>query len=287
MRPRVYLWLRRVALFCAAVFVVVACFCLYCSQTESGRAFCARRVSAMVTANIPGRFEIGKITHLGFRHVEAQEVRFYHPDGRLVLRVPAAEVELELADALHGRLSFERAVAHGGFMLLSVDPDDRLSFEAAVDAPTKPGEPNVPNGGMHYAMRNMRAENFEMRMHFGSFDFRLLDINGIVSVQRIDTPGVQVLLADLRGRLQQEIVGARVSIKKLDGKITGKVKQVADITTTLHVGDGDLMARFGYFDREKDKVTLRVLKKTGVTPTTMTWLLEAIATFSSGIRVEG
>jgi hypothetical protein len=162
-----------------------------------------------------------------------------------------------------------------------------LSFEAAVDAPPKPGEAVVPTGGLHYALRNMRADNLELRMHFGSFDFHLLDVNGVVTIRRIETPGTQVLLAGFRGRLQEEIAGAHVKIKKLDGTITGKARQVADVTTTLRIGDGDLTARVGYFDRDKEKVKLRVLKKEGVAAITMTWLLEAISTFSSDLRVEG
>lgn len=288
MRSRTLLWLRRLALACGALALCLVLFGLWCSHTEAGRRFAARRVERLVTANIPGRLTIGKITRLGFGHVEAQEVRFYHPDGRCVLRVGEAEVDLELADALHGRLSFERAVAHRGFMLMSTDPDDRLSFEAAVNAPHKPGEPSVPTGGLHYALRNMRAEDFELVVKLGKLiDYRIVDVNGLVTVQRIDTPGTQVLLADIRGRVQQEVAGAHVRIKQLDGKITGKAKQVAALTTTLHIGDGDLKARVGYFDRDKNKLELHVLKKEGVAATTMTWLLEAVAGFSKDIRVEG
>jgi hypothetical protein len=288
MRSRTLLWLRRVAFACVALALCLAVFGLWCSQTEGGRRFAARRIERLVTANIPGRLTIGKLTRLGFGRVEAQEVRIYHPDGRCVLRVDEAEVDLELADAWNGRLSFERAVAHGGFMLFSTDPDDRLSFEAAVNAPHKPGEPNVPNGGLHYAMRNMRAESFALVLKLGKLiDYRVVDVNGLVTVQRIDTPGTQVLLADIRGRVEQEIAGAHVTIKQLDGKITGKAKQVAALTVTLHIGDGDLRARLGYFDREKNKLELHVLKKEGLAATTMTWLLEAVAGFSKDIRVEG
>jgi autotransporter translocation and assembly factor TamB len=119
MRSRSLLWLRRIALICGALLVALFLFGLYCSHTESGRKFAARRIERFVTANIPGRLSIGKITHLGWGHVEAQEVRFWHPDGRCVLRVGEAEVDIELAEVLHGRLSFERAVAHGGFVLRS------------------------------------------------------------------------------------------------------------------------------------------------------------------------
>jgi hypothetical protein len=287
MRTRSLLWLRRFALVCAALLAGLLIAGLYCAHTQNGRSFVGRRIERFVTANIPGRFSIGKITRLGLSHVEAQEVRFYHPDGRCVLSVDEAEVDLELADALHGRLSFERAVARGGYMLMSIDPDDRLSFEAAVNAPTKPGEANVPTSGLHYALRNMHAENLQVLMRFGSFEFRLLEVNGVVTVQRIDTPGVQVLLSGFRASLQQEIAGAHVKIKQLDGTITGKARQVADLTTTLRVGDGDLRAQVGYFDRKKDKLKLRVLKKEGVAATTMTWLLEAIAGFSSDLHVEG
>ena len=287
MRSRSLVWLRRLALGVVALCVGLAVAGLWCAKTESGRSFVARRVERLVTANIPGRISLGKITYIGWGgYIEAQELRFYHPDGRVVLRVKEAEVDLELADALNGRLSFEHAVAHGGYMLMSIDPDDRLSFEAAVDAPPKPGEPNVPTSGLHYAMRNMKAENFELMLRFGSFEFRLLDVNGLVTVQRIDTPGTQVLLAGFRGRVQQEIAGAHVSIKKLDGTITGKAKHVADVKATLHVGDGDLSAHLDYFDRSKEKVKLRVLKKDGVEHTTVTWLMQALASFSSDLSVE-
>lgn len=287
MKSRSLLWLRRLVLVSSAFLIVLLLTGLYCGQTESGRNFTARRIERFVTANIPGRFTIGKLTRLGWGHVEAQEIQFWHPDGRCVLRVAEAEVDLDLADVLHGRLSFERAVAHGGYMLLSVDPDERLSFEAAVDAPPKPGEASVPTSGLHYAMRNMRADNLELRMHFGSFNFNMLNVNGVVTIRRIETPGTQVVLSGIRGNLQQEIVGAHVKIKRLDGTITGKARQVADLTVSLGIGDSDISAQFGYFDRNKEKLKLRILKKEGVAAGTMTWLLKAISSFSSDMHVEG
>jgi len=288
MRSRpVVLWLRRGLLICGALALCALAAGVWCAQTEAGRSFTARRIERLVTSQIPGRFTIDKITRLGWGTLEASEVRFYHPDGRCVLRVKEAEVDLELADALNGRLSFESAVARGGFMLFSSDPDGRLSFEAALDFPPKPGEASVPTSGLHYNMRNMRAESFELVLKLGdTFDYRVVDVNGLITVRRIDTPGTQVLLADIRGRVQQEVAGARVRIKQLDGKITGKARQVVALTTTLRIADGDLSVSLGYFDRAKHKVELRVLKKEGVAATTLTWLVEAVAGVSSDIRVE-
>jgi hypothetical protein len=259
----------------------------WCTQTEGGRAFVARRVERLVTANIPGRLQIGKLRKLDGPHVEADDVRFFHPDGRCLLLVERASVDLDLADALSGRISFRGAVADGGYMILSTDPDGRLSFEATVNAKARPGQPSDPYGGAHYAMRSMYAKHFRVYAKLGPLDHHINGVSGYVGVRRIDTPGVQVNFERISGDIQPAIAGEHVSIAKLDGWIHGKEPKIAELVVALGVGSGELKTRVDLYDRDKDKLKLHFERKEGAEGLAVTWLMHLIAGFTSAVSVDG
>lgn len=270
------------------LLVIGLAFGLWCSQAESGRAFVARRIEQAVSAAIPGRLQIGKITRFDGMSAEVYDVHFVHPNGRTTLHIAKGEVVLDVGEALQGRLGFERAAADGGMMLISTDPDDRLSFEATVNAKTKPGEPNDPHGGLHYALHNMEVKNFRVHVALGEpIDYRLVRVSGIVTVRRIDTPGVQVELQRMRGDVAEKIAGERVSLTSLDGYVHGKERHVAALTVGLRIGTGELRTRVDYFDRKEEKVKLRIEREKGSEAEAVTWLVKAAASISSDITVDG
>jgi hypothetical protein len=276
-----------VLVFFAVLAVAALTFASFI-RTDRGRAFAAERLAKVVTKNIPGSMTIGSLEQFDPDLVIANDVRFYHPNGSLVLQAKHAEVVPDLSMALHGKLGFERAAVKGGFILLAIDPDGRLGMEAAVDAPSKPGEPSDPNGGLHYALRSMHVENFTTIFRPSKTQtFKLLDTTGFVGIRRIETAGTTLQFEHIAGTLEQEIAGARLVLEKVDGWVHGKEKHVLHLDTHVKVGSGKVAATVDYFDRPKKPVKVQLHKTEGVAGTATTWLLRAAELFSDKIEVQG
>ncbi|HET8936139.1 MAG TPA: hypothetical protein VFN67_21995 [Polyangiales bacterium] len=283
---RVSIWLL---ISLAALGLSIGGFALWCGKTAGGRRYLADRIAAVVSDNIPGRLEIGEVTEVSWLWLRARDVRFLHPDGRCVLHVEQAIVEPDLMDAFQARLSFRRVAAEGGSMLFSVDPDGRLSLEAAMDSPRRPGQPSDPKRGLHYDLRNMHVKDFKLKLQTGGMgDMQMNDVSGVVHVWRLTTVGTRVRLHDVRGSIAPEIVGAKLAVQNLDGLVTGAEAVVADVRARLSVDrDSALSLLVRYAPEHKEKLKIRVLDKDGTEATTLTWLLHAAASFSKDIRVDG
>jgi hypothetical protein len=283
-------WVLRVLL---AVLVLSAVFSLAVViflHTDRGRDFGRTRLEKFVSANIPGKMRIDHISQLGPDMVVAENVRFYHPDGTLMLLAKHAEVVPDISMAFHGKLGFERAAVTGGFMLLTIDPDGRLGFEATMNKPPTPGEPHDPNGGLHYWMRSMHVQHFTTTFRMSkSQKFTLRDTLGFVGIRRIDTPGTQIILEKLSGKLEEEIVGTHLEVSQLDGWVHGEEKQVGHFDTNLRVGSntGKLVMTIDYFNRPKTPLKISVHKTKGFEASALAWLLKAADTFTGKIEVDG
>ncbi|HTU64056.1 MAG TPA: hypothetical protein VMF89_36570, partial [Polyangiales bacterium] len=271
-----------------ALAALIACAGLVIAYTASGRRFVADRIASAVTGEIPGRMEIGEITQLSWLWLRAKDVRFFHPDGRLVLHVENAVVEPDLLDALQAKLSFHRVAAEGGSMLFSSDPDGRLSFEAAMDSPYRPGMPKDPKRGLHYDMRNMHVEKFKLRFPTAGFEnLQVSNVRGVVHVWRLDSVGTRVRLTDVSGSVAPEIAGQKLAIKDLDLLITGAEAVVAQGKARLSIDRDSLLSiQVRYAPKHKEKLQVNVLDKEGTEATTLTWLLHAAASFSKDIKVD-
>lgn len=269
-----------------AMFAVAAIAFAVFIRSGRGRAFAATRIEQLVSENIPGSMTIGSLEEFGPERVIARDVRFYHPNGSLVLHAKHAEVVPDLSMALHGQLGFERAAVDGGFILLAFDPDGRLGMEAAVNAPSKPGEPSVPGGGFHYSLRSMHVQNFTTIFRPSqSQTFKLLDTTGFVGVRRIETEGVRLQFERIAGVVDQEIAGVRVALNTVDGWVHAKTEHVMHLDTDIKVGSGKILADVDYFDRAKEPMQVRLHKTKGIEGTTMTWLLKAATLFTDKIAV--
>ena len=272
-----------------ALAVAVVSAGLVIAYTAAGRRLVAARIAWLVTDQIPGRLAISEITELSWRSLRAKDIRFFHPDGRLVLRVDSALVEPNWLDLLRARLSFRRVVAQGGSLLLDADPDGRLSLEATMDAPYRPGMPRDPERGLHYDMRNMQVKNFELQLPMPGFEeLRVTQVRGVVHVYRLDTVGTRVRLTDLAGTVVPEVAGAKLAIRDLDAMITGAEAVVAEGQARLAIdGDNRLSVKVRYAPKHEEKVQLDVLDKHGTKATTLTWLMHAAASFSPELNVDG
>lgn len=258
--------------------VVSVALAIWLSETESGRDWVKHRIEQAVTANIPGKLTIARIVEIGPPLV-AEDVRFYHYDGRMVLQCKKAKVELDVLQALRGRLAFERAWVDGGKLVLSPDPDGRVAMEAAVDRPVKPGEPHDPNGGLHYAMMSMHVQNFRVEAKVSDLaDFKVDDVQGFVAIRRIETSGTVVNLEKISGRVSPGFLGKRTEIVQLDGWVHGKMQHVAQMDARMKIGDGSLKAKLNVFDRDKQPISIEFDEAKGAGD-----LVATLADFADGL----
>lgn len=282
-------FLKWILICLLALGAVLACMGVFVGYTASGRRFVADRIESVVTAEIPGRLEIGEITELSWLWLRAKDIRFFHPDGRVVLHVENAVVEPDALDALRGRLSFERVAAEGGSILMVGDPDGRLALEAAMDSPYRPGMPQDPKRGLHYDMRNMHVEKFKLSFPMDGFEnLQMNNVRGLVHVWRLDSVGTRVRLTDVSGSVTPEIVGQKLAVKDLDALITGAEAVIAQAKARVSIDrDSVLSLTLRYAPKHAEKLQLRVLDKEGTEATTLTWLMHAAASFSKDINVDG
>jgi hypothetical protein len=264
--------------FIAVTAVASIALAAWLTSSDSGKDWVKHRIEGVVTQNIPGELRIGRIVDLGPPLI-AEDVRFYHYDGRVVLIADHAEVQADLGQALRGHLGFERAAVKGGRIVLSPDPDGRVAIEAALDAPSKPGQPSDPTGGLHYALQSMHVENFRVEAKISALaDYKVDGVEGFVGVRRIETSGTDVKLERISGRVSPGFLGKRTELKEVDGWIHGKQKHVAQITAAMKIGDGDLDAKVNVYDRDKAPVTIEFDRATGAGD-----LAATLAKFADGL----
>ena len=280
-------WVLRVVLAIVLLSALAAVGCVIFFNTDRGRRFAADHIESFVSANIPGKLRIGSIEQFHPGMVLASDVRFYHPDGRLILLCKHAEIVPDLAMALHGKIGFESAAVDGGFLLLTIDPDGRISIESTMNSPSKPGEHSDPHGGAHYWLRSMHTQHFTTTFSASGHTFRLQDTLGYVALRRIETQGTQVTLAQISGRLEQEIAGAHIAFNNVDGWIHGKEKHVAHFDADTRVGDGKLRMAIDYFDRPKTPMRVQLQKSKGLDAVAFAWLMRVAAGFTDAIQVDG
>jgi hypothetical protein len=259
----------------------------WCTKTEAGLRFTASRIERLISDNIPGSLIIAGIDSFEWNRIRAHGIRILHQDGRSILLARNAEITPDWAAALHGRLGFREAAVDGGYVVLSMDPDDRLSLEAAVNSPRRPGEPSDPNGGVHYSLRSIHVQHLTVALKFSdTFDYRIRHVEGFVGVLRIDTPGVQVVLERIHGEVEQDIAGMHVALTELDGWLHGRERQVMRLQANVHLASSQLITRVEYFDRATEKLKIHVDHSEGLQAIAVTLLAKALASFSKDLSVE-
>jgi hypothetical protein len=254
----------RIALAVAGVLALVSlALATWLTSSESGKVWVKGRIETLVTSQIPGQLRIGRIVDLGPPLI-AQDVRFSHADGRVVLVADHAEIEPDLSQALRGRLGFERAAVDGGRIDLSPDPDGRVAIEAALDKPKQPGQPSDPMGGLHYDLASMHVQNFKVEAKLKDLaEFKVEDVQGFVGVRRIETSGTVVKLERISGRVLPGFLGKKTQLEQVTGWIHGKQPHAAHFDAPIAIGDGALNAKIDVYDRDKTPVTIQIERSRG------------------------
>jgi hypothetical protein len=278
-------WMRVLSLVWLTTSVLLAATALLLLYTDFGRRQLADAIEYAASDSIPGHMEIGRLTRVGFPTV-VEDLRFFHPKGQEVLHVRHAEIDFNVADALlRGKLSFDRALAEGGRLLLSIDPDGRPSIEAALNFASH-GPDTDPNGGLHYAMRNIRVKDLLLVMRFSEDSYRVRDVQGLVTIRREVTPGIRVELSGIAGRVEPDVASYRIRLDRVDGWVHGKSPHVLELRAATRVGDGGRMnARVSLFDREKTPVEVTLTPVEGVQSSILALLMYARGAFSSDLDI--
>jgi hypothetical protein len=272
-----------VLLLLSALTLVLALVML--TQTERGRRLVADRIERTASDEIPGWMKIGELERIGTPTI-VHELQFFHPDGRLVLRVKRAEVDFDIGAAWGGKLAFDRAKAEGGHLLISVDPDGRPSIEAALDFPTHGVDPD-PDGGLHYALREIRVEDFALRVLLSKdASYHMNGVRGEVAIRRELTSGTRVELTGISGVVREEVAGSKLRLLRVDGWVHGKERKVMQLLARAKVGDGRMNAKVGLFDRDQTPVEIDLTPVEGLDSLFTALLIYAKQLFTDDIDVE-
>jgi len=118
--------------------------------------------------------------------------------------------------------------------------------------------------------------------------FTLRNTEGFVGVRRIDTPGTQVILERLSGKLEEELAGTHLEFSQFDGWVHGEEVHVGRFDVNMRVGSnsGKLVMTVDYFNRSKNPITIQVHKTKGFEASALAWLLSAADTFTGKIQVD-
>ncbi len=253
---------RRIALWMLIALVLLAAAAAIYLRTDAGRRFAANRIEGLVTGALPGSMQIGQLERLGWLHPVIRDLRFFDPNGKEVLHLARADVDLSVGDLLRGQLGFERVYTQGGALLINVQPDGRTGLEAAFAEPSQPGDEK--GGGLRYHLRNIHVDGLHATFQVSPDQrFELRGVRGLVSVVRDATDGVRVDLQRISGSLQRKLIGAPIRLTRADGWVHGGELHVLDLALRARVGDERLNAHLAYFDREKNSVKI-TLKPHGI-----------------------
>ncbi|MBX3247894.1 MAG: translocation/assembly module TamB domain-containing protein [Myxococcales bacterium] len=170
---------------------------------EAGRAALAE----LVTGEMAGTLEVGRVTHLSPWKVAVEDARIYDPDGRLVIRGERLSAEADLVALRRGVLRFPRGHVEGGELVLYEGEDGLPSFLDAFGAasPSPPGTPPDPNGVLAI-VDELRLDG--LRVHG-----EVAGVRGIV---------IEDVSARLGLRIDDRVEdGVDVRIHALSGRVTG------------------------------------------------------------------
>jgi hypothetical protein len=266
-------------LTCIGTFVFV--------QTEPGRRVLADAIERIASDAIPGKMTIGSIESVGWFEPIVRDLRFFHPDGGLILHAKRAAIDLDVTALLHGELAFHRARVEGGYLLIAAQPDGRTGLEATFDDGV-PSKPDERDDYLHMQMRSIFVDDMTTVFRPSKdHTFRLRNVQGFVAISHVDTPGAQVRLDRIAGELETpKFLGEHLTITHADGWVHGKEKQVIDLDLETQLGSGELDGHLAYYDRKKTPVELELDPKEGLLPQLSTAAVEAQSWFTDTIDVK-
>jgi hypothetical protein len=272
-----------VVLVVVAVTVVLGSLAsVYVTQTQSGRAWLARRIEQVVSDAIPGSLVIGRINAVRAwpLSLDSEDLKFLDANGMTVLHARKVTAAIAPFAWIGGRLHVTEADVEGGQLVIAIQHDGRTSLEAALSAPT---------GGDKREDMPLRFETIAVRQYVVEIKPRQGDVIRIrlqTARVTIESPPVVVDMDDIQGRVQTpQIIGTNVNILRAQGWVHGDVPHVLELTLETAIGSGKLDARVSYFNREQTPVVVLINRHDGLQAEFTALLIEASTWGSDTVKV--
>lgn len=212
--------MRRVAILVFVSLLATLGFSLALRQqlgSENGRELTRRGVEAAYARHLRGSLRIGAIDTLDGTHARARDVRFFDPQGEVVVSVREAEVDLDAAALLGGTLRFERARARDAVVYVRPGVDAKTSLEEAF------GSENTEDSNESSSHERTRATERPLAIDTGAIRFDDTTL-------RLALGGPEVTLRELEGfvRVARSEGGPRVRFDAVRGRYDGPGARVLD-----------------------------------------------------------
>ncbi len=131
-------WTRRIAWILGVTLAVVGALTLGAKlflSSSWGRGVIASRVESLASGQIAGSMRIGGIDGIATDHVLAHDIRFFAPDGALVMDARRVDIDVRLLDLLRGRVEIASGDVRGGTIHLATDARGNLGLDMTFRAP--------------------------------------------------------------------------------------------------------------------------------------------------------
>lgn len=212
--------MRRVAILVFASLLATLGFSLALRQqlgSENGRELTRRGVEAAYARHLRGSLRIGALDALDGTRARARDVRFFDPQGEVVVSVREAEVDLDAAALLGGTLRFERARARDAVVYVRPGVDAKTSLEEAF------ASENTEDSNESSSHERTRATERPLAIDTGAIRFDDTTL-------RLALGGPEVTLRELEGfvRVARSEGGPRVRFDAVRGRYDGPGARVLD-----------------------------------------------------------
>jgi hypothetical protein len=275
-----------VVLVVVAVTVVLGSLAsVYVTQTQSGRAWLARRIEQVVSDAIPGSLVIGRINAVRAwpLSLDSEDLKFLDANGMTVLHARKVTAAIAPFAWIGGRLHVTEADVEGGQLVIALQHDGRTSLEAALCAPTV-GYGHGPANDMPLRFDTIAVRQYVVELKPPHGD--VIRIRQQTARVKLESPPVVVDLHDIQGRVQTpQIIGTNVNILRAQGWVHGDVPHVLELTLETAIGNGKLDARVSYFNRKQTPVVVLINPHDGLQAEFAGFLIEASTWGSDAVEV--
>jgi len=212
--------MRRATIFVLAALLATIGFSLALRQqlaSAHARELTRRGIEAAYARHLRGTLRIGSIDALDGTRAHARDVRFFDPQGEVVVSVRAAEIDLDAAALFGGTLRFERARARDAVVYVRPGVDAKTSLEEAFAS--------VDSEGSDESSSHERTRATERPLAIDTGAIRFDD-----TTLRLALGGPEVTLRELEGfvRVARSEGGPRVRFDAVHGRYDGPGARVLD-----------------------------------------------------------
>ncbi len=229
------------------------------SRTAAGRRFARDRIVSAVDRAIPGSVEIDAVETLWPARTRVRGLVFRDPEGRPVIEVERASIDLDLAATFGRRLRFRSAHVKGARIAIATG-DGRLGIERAFSD----GGRDRSDGGEERKRRialdlaSMRVDDARLVVDMAGERRVVMDgIDGFVGVYADPGAPVRVKLDRVSARLAESpAIDVPMRFDDLSGTVRAKSERVVDVEFRGAIAGDAMRGAFRYFPDRTPKAEL-------------------------------